>query len=732
MWCLHTPTKPMFYANQVQASTEVVYHFAEGRHHVILSAYMQSGKTGTFHHIIRTMLTNHKVKHVVLFCGMSDTKLCHQAHRDCEQYNADLIETIDIVYLQDLMTRHKQERILSLLRRRDILIVTDESDRDSKQGSLYHQLLNTARIPVNGDVSILAERNVFILNVSATPFAEYVDTIQEHSFPKPMVRLAPGNGYIGIRQFYQKDNIHEIFPIRFETREEVARTLRMQELVRDTNTDNMSFASLLVSTGNKYNIVRYHTRSYDFELFERIAQEHDVALYVIRSNYSNYPSQVRYRLDDLNGLLGIAPTRPSLILIHGTYRAGFVLEHKEHIGFVWENSKQIKVDTCVQGLPGRVCGYDSNLDIHMYVSSKLLARQTDAEQLRPTRPRRYVYHPYFNEIERFLAFHEGQDFVYNYVKKFRFSKINNRTTKHHATPARKVPERIAREFGLLDDTWSHSETRKRRVLRAVLTDLDNAQEWRTGASLTIQQREEIDMEFYPNGMPGTSLAPSMDERIRNHMGYTTIRRAVDTTYPKIIRGIQLSHRQNHPVRNNQGIRPSGETWTIVIFGVEPDYRGIQDEHSQDTSQRTWYYFIRTHSISRDEMPDTDAHEMYRYGLNDTEYMLSSGPLRGTHRDCSRNGIVGDIVPEQIMRTHLQLLGYLDQMTRDYLGNRVRVGSLGRSVGNLRITRDLNEHPKLDWTIQLVEHKFNVKIKKTRKPGRWRADNTRTFYLIIIA
>lgn len=740
---LYTPIS-MFYANQLNASTEVVYHFAEGRHHVILCAYMQSGKTGTFHHVIRTMLTNRKVKHVVLFCGMSDTKLCRQAHRDCERYNADLTEKIDIIYLQDLMTDSKKERILSLLRRRDMLIVTDECDRDSKRGSLYHRLLNTAHVPVNGDVSLLTERNLYILNVSATPFAEHVDTIQGHSFPKPMVRLAPGDGYIGIRQFYEhgdQGNIHETFPIRFETREEVARIMRMREHGNRDNT-NKSFASL-VSTGNKYNIVRYHTGSYDFELFERIAREHGVALYVIRSNYSNHSAQLRYRLDDLNALLGVAPTRPSLILIHGTYRAGFVLDHKEHIGFVWENSESIKVDTCVQGLPGRVCGYNSHLGIHIYVSPKLLSRQTDEE----SRPRmapagRYVYHPYFNEIERFLAFHEGEDFIYNYVKKFRFSKAKNRMTKHYATPARKLPERIMREFGLSEDRWSHSDTRKRRVLGAILTDLDNAQEWRTGASLTIEQRDEIRDRFYPDERVDP---PSMDERIENHLGDTTLRHATNQQHEGIIRGIQLSERWGHPVRNNQGIL-SGEredgnaTRSIVVFGIEPDYRGVQDEHSQDTTQRTWYYFVRTHSMSRDEMPNTDAHEMYRYGL-DTEYMLSSdrSDTRSVGSD-SRSigsdmswGVVGDIVPEQIMRTPRQLMKYLVAMTRDYLGNRVRVGSLGRVVG-LRITRTLKQNSRdLKRVKDKVARHFGVDIHIEYARGRYRQmDDTREMRITILA
>lgn len=742
----YTQNTPMFYANQLNASTEVVYHFAEGRHHVILSAYMQSGKTGTFHHVIRTMLANRKVKHVVLFCGMSDTKLCRQAHQDCERYNSDFEEMIDIVYLQDLMTDSKKERILSLLRRRDMLIVTDECDRDSKRGSLYHQLLNTAHVPVNGDVSILAERNLYILNVSATPFAEHVDTVQGHSFPKPLVRLVAGDGYIGIRQFYEhgdQGNIHEIFPIRFETREEVARAIRMRE--------HKSFASL-VSTGNKYNIVRYHTRSYDFELFERIAHEHGVALYVIRSNYSSHPAQLQYRLDDLNALLGVAPTRPSLILIHGTYRAGFVLEHKQHIGFVWENSESIKVDTCVQGLPGRVCGYNSHLGIHIYVSPKLLARQTDAES--PPRVRRYVYHPYFNEIERFIAFHEGEDIVYNYVKKFRFSKAKNRATKHYATPARKLPERIVCEFGLLEDRWSHSDTRKRRVLGAVLTDLDNAQEWRTGASLTIGQREELEERFGLNGLLGEDRT-SMDERIENHLGDITLRHATNEQHEGIIRGIQLSHRRGHPVRNNQGIL-SGEredgisTRSIVVFGIEPDYRGVQDEHSQDTRQRTWYYFIRTHSISRDEMVDTDAHEMYRYGLSDTEYRLSSDGSDGSDGSDARSdsrsigsigsigsdmscGVVCDIVPEQIMRTRRQLMKYLVDMTRDYLGNRVRVGSLGRVVG-LRITRTLKQNSRdLKKVKDKVARHFGVEITIEYARGRYRQmDDTREMRITILA
>jgi hypothetical protein len=46
-----------------------------------------------------------------------------------------------------------------------------------------------------------------------------------------------------------------------------------------------------------------------------------------------------------------------VVIIRGRLRAGKVVT-KKHIGFVWEGAASPKTDALVQGLPGRMCGYD--------------------------------------------------------------------------------------------------------------------------------------------------------------------------------------------------------------------------------------------------------------------------------------------------------------------------------------------------------------------------------------
>ena len=705
----------MIYENQHHASLAICRHFKKGHRHVILTAEMQSGKTGTFQTTIHCMLNDSTVDHVVVLCGMSDTNLYTQAITDTRKYNAHYFDEgrIHVFFLQHLKKTDVRE-ILSILEKPNLLIVTDESDRDSTKGSVYHQIMTMARIPVNGDNTMLTERNIYMLNVSATPFAEYFDSEGGHSHKKQYVQLLPGVGYIGIREFYEAGQIKPILPI--------------------TTQSDSPFLTYLRHKGNKYHIIRYDSKSkaYKFDLFKTIATRNDFGLFVYRSTFNHCPQQLPYKFEDMNALLNTSPDRPSIILIHGTFRAGFVFENKQHIGSVWETSTTIKTDTFVQALPGRVCGYNTSIDIDIFVSPHMFVK-TGMSTARK-----------MNEIERFIRFHSrhsreetetesesdaSKQHIHD-VSAFKHGKKKKYVYKHHATAVRRLPREFV-EKHLSEISPSRVTIHTPALWLAIKDDLSSEQ----GRRSFLKNRHCITKKQYKE-LKKQQLTTLKNFASRSDIdGFSrsvTVRHAKGgrSSYDALIRSIQRSARLCHPVRNNQGVRSDSDVCDIVVFVVYPDFEGPQDEESRSTTHE-FYYFFRTESVSNEDKSDTNGAEMFRHEFSEEEMETVKRTMehvythgRGGHRVGHREvGFAEQRVEIIDSSTSQKVLGLFHDMICNYLST--SHSSNGVYHNAFRVTRSMKESGDMDEMVREIENEYNVKIDIQYDKGRYRSlDDTK--------
>jgi hypothetical protein len=346
-------TYQRYHQNQIVAGDEVVSHFTSGRtRHCLLKAPVQSGKTGTFNYVARRMYDAGMVSYCYIICGSSETLLRDQANQDARDYgNSDFIQ---VRFRQDFNELKK----LGREELRNTLIIIDESHLDQDITQQLTGLFKAFGLTLDGDMKKLAELDVYILSVSATPYSEMSDITHGMSdSSKQVVCLEPGEGYRGVDFFLENDLIFKTFSVE-------AQKKRFVELVRRHK--------------NKYNIVRCVGYAME-ELMERIAEENGFGLYKydsINEKDIAISNEEKMRMRGVGRsfpTLQMAPKKPSIVLIKGTLRVGKVLP-KENIGFVWENSKIPKTDTAVQGLIGRVCGYHT-YDIEIYVSDSLLKKR---------------------------------------------------------------------------------------------------------------------------------------------------------------------------------------------------------------------------------------------------------------------------------------------------------------------------------------------------------------------
>ena len=307
----------MAHPNQTKAAREIVKAFRGGNQYVMLTAQMQSGKTGTFQTVAKMMLAVGLVERVFIISGSNEVELLEQARADTVKFNPEEVAAgkIKVIFRQ-----HFSATVAFELRK--TLVIVEESHLDQSNGQQMDKFLKRMGLSLNGE---LPTPTTYILSVSATPFSEYSALTYNKSASKEEVKLVPAASYRGVKYFLENNLIKEVFDIS---------SSRFGDLVRQH----------CAKPGNyKYCIVRTT----------------DAKMRDIVSKYSRV-FDIRYFLQDKKTIsiadMETAPAKPTIVFLKGLLRCGKVVP-KAHIGFVWEGTKKPKTDTALQGLLGRMCGY---------------------------------------------------------------------------------------------------------------------------------------------------------------------------------------------------------------------------------------------------------------------------------------------------------------------------------------------------------------------------------------
>jgi hypothetical protein len=296
---------------------EASYRFA------ILFALCQAGKTGTFQELIRLMLQEGKVQRAYILCGSNDTDLREQANKDTATANPEAYARGDVkvIFRQDFKDAHMDIA--------NAIVVVDESHLDQTQKQELDQFLAKHGLSMDGNPATLVEKNTFIVSVDATPYSELAALQHKESYPKHLVVLEPGDGYFGMADYFYGGFLRPTYDVCDKSRE---------------------FTDMVRAAGNKYAILRLST-----------GKKSDRLEAGAIAAYRSVGGRVYYHTAEKEEIpiatLSDAPDRPTLVIICGRLRAGKVVP-KKHISFVWEGAATSKTDSLVQGLLGRMCGYD--------------------------------------------------------------------------------------------------------------------------------------------------------------------------------------------------------------------------------------------------------------------------------------------------------------------------------------------------------------------------------------
>lgn len=350
----------MYYEEQKNCAHEIVTIFKKGLRHVMLASSMQAGKAGAFNRVLAQMLEFQMIQRVFVLCGSQDILLEDQLKDEITKYNIKYYNRLTEIVIVKFRQEFKQIYDVDV---RNSLIIIDESHVDQSNRQQLDLLLKNWKCSSILDGSeeshtILQSLNSYVLTVSATSFSEMANCLNAikggYRIYKTVVGLTPGQSYRGVEYYRQNQLIHKYFDI-----------LNHWE----------AFMEIIQRHGNKYHILRIK-KNYDaikeqchlngLKVYEYNNQIKTIGITKDELSLEKNKKKRIYR--GITKTLESKPKQPSIILIKETLRVGKVLP-KEHIGTVWETACNSNIDTVLQSLLGRCCGYHTH-NIEIYINEQ--------------------------------------------------------------------------------------------------------------------------------------------------------------------------------------------------------------------------------------------------------------------------------------------------------------------------------------------------------------------------
>jgi hypothetical protein len=325
----------MVYPNQKEAAVAVIdnlYH--KDRVAVSLIAPPQVGKTGTFLEVAYLACTHPDdsmiidSRNVFIITGMSDKDWQRQTEKD-------MIEAFRsrVYHRGKLYTPDREDGFYTnLTNARNALIIMDECHVAVGKDQQISKMLKDIGLL---DIKVLRERNVKILEVSATPGATLRDTEKWGPDNHSVVLLNPSAKYVGFKQMIRDKRVHQSL--------DITKPEGLRELVTFVKANFPS---------PRWHIIRLpaKSRNKDFEdTFQKMC---------VKEGWKAMSHSALDRVGDIDYHMEKAPAEHTFLLIKEFWRAGKRLIDS-FVGVVHDPSVKNKdVNVTAQGLAGRLCGND--------------------------------------------------------------------------------------------------------------------------------------------------------------------------------------------------------------------------------------------------------------------------------------------------------------------------------------------------------------------------------------
>lgn len=354
-----SPNQRMIHTNQITAAQEITDAYRDGENYVVMRAQMQSGKTGAFMIVGAELIRSGHIERFVVISANNDADLKAQLKNPDDFWTKDYIRYlldihgIDVYDALDLSGQIKSKfscycgsdlkKIHTVTEK--TLFIWDESHHGQSKGQSMDKFFKTLGLQPDGS---RASNEHLMLSVSATPFSEIIDNDRMEQ-EKCVVTFLPGEGYFGVKQMMEHECLQE-----FHER-------MIPSLIYGLKHDPNHCAGFIRSRSIKNANIE--------ESVKRECQQHGVHFILYDQNCTETT------IEEI-----MSTTTPTCIFVKSRLGMGKCLPGKEKIQWIVETNDS-KLDTALQGLLGRVCGYESSgsgAHIKVYLPSSVLRKIRDS------------------------------------------------------------------------------------------------------------------------------------------------------------------------------------------------------------------------------------------------------------------------------------------------------------------------------------------------------------------
>jgi hypothetical protein len=311
---------------------------------------MQSGKTGSIKHLCNLILPEinflKENESVMFLTSIRDKDLYEQNVRALENDLSNIIVT--------KMDDFKNTGMIEIDKNNVKLIIRDEDQYGCGTDSTFD----------NGffhDIRLFND-SIPLISVSATPY-DVIDA-KNKGYTLDVINGVRSSNYYGITEMLEDgivsniENNYQHFTtsdedISFLSDEIKNCVLHLNKFENGIGIIRTSKTSEAIELKNQLNFIKK-----DFETI--IIGCKDGCDYEIKDGLRVLPRMIKNQ------------NKKVIVLVMDALTAGKDLKSlKEHVRFVIETRKS-QLANCVQGLPGRICGYHSNRDIKIYANKRIL------------------------------------------------------------------------------------------------------------------------------------------------------------------------------------------------------------------------------------------------------------------------------------------------------------------------------------------------------------------------
>jgi hypothetical protein len=342
----------IIYQNQEDTANMIIETFLNREVvNIMVIAKTQSGKTGTMCATIKNFM-NTKDKSIMIpkdnifiITGLSSSEWKKQTK---ERLPESLQKN---VYHRDELP---QKFIDKIKERKNVLIIMDEIQIASKyKQTIYKTFLKA--LFLNGDT--LYQNDIKILEFTATPDGTLYDLNLWKNGAKKIL-AQPLNSYISSFSIYQMKKMKQYKDLASKEKYEPY----YQELINDINSfDTPMYHIIRNASGKKQGLMitrfknYFPENDYEYEFYDGISKDEE-------------------GLEDLNDILNKKPTKHTFIFIKEMLRCAKTLS-KKFLGVLYERYSKSNIDSIIiQGLAGRLTGYDYNGKSICYTNTDTIVR----------------------------------------------------------------------------------------------------------------------------------------------------------------------------------------------------------------------------------------------------------------------------------------------------------------------------------------------------------------------